>query len=115
MTRMFVGTRTILAKTCHDCGELKSADAFGRNHEGRYLNTVCGTCINARTATNNANTLERASNHRQPWTEHEDDQLLLLRVNGKTHKEVALILGRTILSTTARYRKLINGGVTYEA
>lgn len=98
-SKIFIGTRTVLAKTCNGCFKLLPGSEFRRELSG-YLHTYCKLCCNRMsnrsTKTSNNETLDKASSSGQPWTDKEVALLWQMFNDDCSGKEVALKLGRSI-------------------
>ena len=137
-TRLPIGPRTLLAKTCRGCGLLLDARWFGKRRD-RGGRGHLSRCVKCETAAKNARgrapltgerkrkasaqrdaamhrywqlTVERAVNSRKEWT---DDDLQVLADSDLSLMEKALMLGRTYnaisVQTSARgYKSRIGLG-----
>lgn len=111
MARTTCGPRTLVAKTCLECGELKMAKAFPSHNKGLYYGSYCYVChrINHTMPgfrNSQEKALEGATNHYKQWTEAETQQMLDMTSEGHTVAVIALTLNRTVYSIFNR-RKAI--------
>lgn len=106
------GPRTLVAKTCNCCGELKMAKAFSRIN-GIYRNSWCKKCMNAtykRLVYNHQQkALNGAEKHRQPWTEGDLKRLSEMVSEGLTTAQMAMILRRSVYAVNTMRNKLRRG------
>lgn len=97
--KIYVGQRTLVAKSCHDCGQLKLARDFPKVRKGKYYNTVCMRChkkiVDRSSKRINARSLDTATSHRKPITDSEIAEVLKLSEEGYTAQEIGRRLGRT--------------------
>jgi hypothetical protein len=102
------GTRTLIAKTCRCCGELKLAKHFSRC--GGYYNSQCHECNNAQSKPGLREAHERsktvAVRHRQPWTGKDFARLSEMAAEGVPVKEIAVALNRSVYATYTMKTKL---------
>lgn len=107
--RITVGRRTLLAKSCLECGQLKPASSFATVMK-HYFQSYCHECHNVRSRPgmleHQAGSLERALSHRKPWTEAELRYLAEMVSKGRTGPEMALELNRTVYSVYTMKSKL---------
>lgn len=96
------GTRTLVAKTCTACGELKTASEYSKprlRHGYPSYDSWCRAChqraageINRKA---NDESLEKATQHRERWSKDELETLRRLRRLGLSTRDIAERLGRT--------------------
>jgi hypothetical protein len=91
------GQRTMLARTCVECGAFRPGDEFrthGTDDNGkRTADPVCKACENNDRKRLNATTYDGATQHRSTWTPSEEQYLL--DHPHATALELAAALGRT--------------------
>jgi superfamily II helicase len=108
--RTSCGTRTLVAKTCRHCGELKLAKHFSKNTCGTYYNSQCHDCNNAQSkpALKQAHSraLGVAVRHRQPWTEKDINKLHEMAADRIPVREIALALNRSVYAVYTMKTKL---------
>ena len=103
-----VGSRTLLARTCVDCGELVDGDSFPLLNKGTAKEArrkVCHNCHNARKKRDREQRgiglpaprppEELQTNKKERWSE-EDDTYLRENIDGLTYEELAVALGRSL-------------------
>lgn len=108
----------LLAKTCVACGELLDARSYHSSAGRKSGAAACRSCTNtkpSRIRSNrshvdirraiNAHTREKASRHRDEWTDS-DDQYVIDHSTDKSSYQVALDLGRTMNAVQHR-RKIL--------
>lgn len=104
-----IGKRTLLAKTCLVCGELKMADQFAILQK-YYRDSYCKGCHNAHARpgmhTHQERALKAAVKHRQPWTEGEIQRLERMVSEGLTGPQMALALNRSVYAVYTMKNKL---------
>lgn len=108
--KISIGSRTLLAKTCLICGELKDARNFGRVSK-IYYNSYCHKCKNETSAVpttvrHQQRALEVAVRYGQPWTEAELDKLQEMAANGFTGPQMALALNRSVYAVYTMKNKI---------
>lgn len=106
-----VGTRTLLARTCRDCGKLADGDSFPLLARANARRSVCHDCFNARKKRDREERgiglpaprppEELQTNKKQRWTE-EDDLYLTENLPTKSYEEIALVLGRSLRAVYKR-------------
>lgn len=100
---MRIGTRTLVAKTCYGCGELKMASEFRKAH-GKWPQSDCRPCqhITAKQSDKRRNdqTQTTASNARSEWTEREVKALWELVDQGLTSREIGVKIGRSMTAVS---------------
>lgn len=102
--KLQIGQRTLLAKTCMRCGELKQASEFklGRRGTSRkmYYNSECWPCHKARiqkvTKDANNKSLDVATSHYYEWTDSDLTEVAFLSQMGHSAAEIAAKLNRTV-------------------
>lgn len=110
--RIDVGTRTLLAKTCRCCGELKPPEKFGHVKVKRklYVNSECYSCQSKKTLIATAAHQERvkrvAVRHQQPWTDQDIKKLSEMTERGLSGAVMALALNRTVYSVYTMKNRL---------
>lgn len=114
-----VGRRTLLARTCKSCGELKDGPQFHPSSTGapawvcdrcrsaRYYATPDGRQVRIKAAQKRnhrlaAETTDAATRHRRPWTSEEFDAL----ESGMSHEEMARRFGRTYAAIENARRRM---------
>lgn len=106
------GLRTLIAKSCSHCHELKLAKHFPKQGSG-YYTSHCNDCKNKlgkpgqyrkQKVTRNA-----AEKHRQPWREEDLDKLSEMLSEGSSAVEMALSLERSIYSINTMVYKMKRG------
>lgn len=112
------GTRTLLARTCVDCGQLADGDSFpilnaGKRNQARRK--TCHNCTNARKKRDReqrgigvplprpAEILQTATYQR--WSA-EEDAYLRERIGDTSYENMAIALGRSLHSVYTRRRIL---------
>lgn len=107
-----VGSRTLLAKTCHICGKFKQVKDFSLVRvEGRqYRNSYCHRCNNdvARPGLrkHQQEASDAAVKHGQPWSEQDIERLLEMAERGLSGPQMAMSLNRTVYSVYTMKNKL---------
>ncbi len=108
------GTRTLLARTCTQCGELADGDSFpvlnaGKRNQARRR--TCHRCTNARKKRDRiqrgigvppprpAESLQ--TNKKLRWSA-EDDRYLRDNIDAQSYEEIAVALGRSMNSVYIR-------------
>jgi hypothetical protein len=105
------GPRTLLAKTCNKCYQLKSGDQFSTLVVAgiRYYQTACKICEldrgNKRRGSKNTASLEHAKQHRTEWSPSEIQTMLALRKMGFSFELIAKRLGRSISAIRNAHHK----------
>jgi hypothetical protein len=107
------GTRTLLAKSCITCGELKQASDY-RMARGVYYQSECRGCqhISAKRADKKANARSQdyAVKFRDEWTERDLHELSQLTARKLPLAVVAKKLGRSLASINdAKVRYQVGG------
>lgn len=107
---IYIGTRTLLAKTCKSCGVLKQAREFAKV-ASNYYNSYCHRCKNdlGRPAmrVHQTRAQDVAVRHRQPWTDRDIARLLDMSQKGLSGPVMALALNRTVYSVYTMKNKLL--------
>lgn len=111
---IFVGTRTLLAKTCVRCRKFKQRCDFGlvRPHKNgpRYPNAWCLWCVNEATKAKNVNNNDRskltATQHRTEWTGADFKLYEALEAQGLSAVEIAKQMGRSCGAIYSRRNKM---------
>lgn len=112
------GSRSLVAKTCRSCKELKLASEFKRRpRKGQVLehyDSECKHCgfLRSNECLKRANdeSLEKATRYRDNWTKDEIATLQRLEGLGLSHREIAERLGRTISAVFNRLQRLRRDG-----
>lgn len=99
-TKWSPGKRTLIAKTCTKCGELKEAKCFRKNTRG-YRVPDCNNCHNKRSRANMTakNVLSHEHTERGRGNIWSDDEVQKLRefvAAGMPSSEISVKLGRSI-------------------
>lgn len=106
------GARTLIAKTCNNCGELCMAKSFPKVN-GIYHNSWCRTCSNAvykhLTQKHQQTSLKGAVKHRQPWTEVDFTKMEKMTAEGLPVAQIALALNRSVYAVNTMRNKLKRG------
>jgi hypothetical protein len=113
------GNRTLLARTCRDCGELVDGESFPLINQGEGgRRKVCHNCQNARKKRDREERgigvpvprpkEELQTNRKQLWTEA-DDTYLRENIEHLSYEEIAVHLGRS-LSAVYKRREVL--GIT---
>lgn len=116
--RPFVGSRRLVARTCHACDLILDASWFTRSRSNGRWHATCNRCVTkgqrgrhtpgkpgSGAASNRALqaiTLERATHHREPWTTADDEVLADPTLSAL---EKAFRLGRTIVAVRLRAKE----------
>lgn len=108
------GGRTVLARTCRQCGELADGDSFPMLNAGtrnQARRTVCHRCTNARKKRDREERgigvpaprppVDQQTNTRRPWSVQDDDYLRA-NVTAQSYEAVAVALGRSLASVYTR-------------
>lgn len=108
--KIYIGPRTLLAKTCLLCGELKMASDFGRVAK-IYYNSYCHRCKNLTssvptTRRHQQRALEVAVRYGQPWTVQELNKLQEMAAEGLSGPQMALALNRTVYAVYTMKNKI---------
>lgn len=99
--RICVGTRTLVAKTCIICRELKMAEEYGwvMPDGTPYRDSNCKRCKNQLNqpinAQKNAESRRRATKGGDTWTEKDFKLLTEMTEEGRPAIEIAQTLGRS--------------------
>lgn len=103
------GPRTLVAKTCKVCGELKMAKCFAKVYKV-YRTHICHTCKNNQSRplmhAHQEKALTAAVKHRQPWCEAEIEKLEEMLEAGLHAPQIALALNRTVYAVYTKVHKL---------
>lgn len=107
-----VGKRTLLAKTCLICGELKDASQFAILQK-YYRDSYCKCCHNLKARPGMYNhqqeALKVAVKHRQLWTKEEIQRLEQMASEGFSGPQMALALNRSVYAVYTMKNKLNKG------
>lgn len=112
MTWLSCAQRTLVAKTCRGCGELKLAKHFSTvtMKSGRYRNSQCHDCNNATGKVvmkhHQRKAVKGAVKHAQPWSEEDIKRLDELTADRVPAAEIAIELNRTVYSIYTMRNKL---------
>ena len=106
-----VGSRTLLARTCTDCGELVDGESFPVISGTGARRKVCHNCQNARKKRDREQRgigvpaprprEELQTNRKQLWSE-EDDTYLRENIDNLSYEEIAVVLGRSLRAVYKR-------------
>lgn len=109
------GTRTLLARTCLQCGELADGDSFPVISGVGARRRACHNCVNANKKRDREERgigvpLPRPpealqTNKKRQWSV-EDDRYLRDNLDDKSYEEIAVALGRSLHSVYTRRRIL---------
>lgn len=109
------GTRTLLARTCKDCGELADGDSFpvlnaGKPNEARRKS--CHNCFNSQKKRDREERGIGVPGPRPPeqlqtskyqkWSVEEDQRMRDAIAAGETYMDIAVSLGRSLNSVYTR-------------
>jgi hypothetical protein len=112
-----VGERPLLAKTCHDCRELKDVSEYFLER-GIYYSAYCRACFgkrnNVRALEKNNLSLESARRHREPISDLDKRRFWSYLEEGLTREEIARRMGRTI-SAISHWTRVHKPPKTYTA
>jgi DNA-binding CsgD family transcriptional regulator len=106
-----ISGRTLVAKTCGGCKELKDASEFRRRKKDGYYQGWCNRCQHDSAKKTdlraNANSQDRATKSKQPWTTREIKELIAYMGEGLTTRQIAEKMGRSYAAITqARHKKV---------
>ena len=104
------GTRTVLARTCRQCGELADGDSFPQLAAGRRH--VCHRCQNSRKKRDREDRgiglppprppEDQQTNKRRQWSAEDDEQLREQISAGTGYEAIAVGLGRSVYAVYKR-------------
>ena len=109
------GTRTLLARTCIQCGELADGDSFPVLNAGKHNQARRRTCHHCTNANKKRDRIQRGiglppserpperlqTSKYQRWSTEEDDYLRE-NIEGMSYEDIALALGRSLNSVYTR-------------
>lgn len=105
------GRRTLLARTCTECGELADGDSFPIISGVGARRRACHNCVNAKKKRDREERgiglpaprppEELQSNRKQRWAA-EDDKYLREHVGSQSYEAIALELGRSLRAVYKR-------------
>lgn len=105
-TSVSCGKRTLVARTCTECYQLKDARNFAKTKRGYYA-TICTVCMVARNRRWLADRVDvvrdKASNHRKEWTESEMELMLEMFDQKVSGQQIAETLGRSLQAVYAKH------------
>lgn len=108
------GRRSLVAKSCAECGELKLAREFWRTNNG-YYHAWCKRCqhLSAKNSDvrRNAESQDNARNRGNPWTETEIKELKQHIEEGLSGRDIASTMGRSVASINVAKSRYVNEGV----
>lgn len=108
------GPRTILARTCMNCGELADGDSFPLLNAGTHRQARRRTCHKCTNALKKRNRIQRGigvppprppvelqTNKKLQWSV-EDDRYLRENITNESYEAIAIALGRSLFAVYRR-------------
>ncbi len=109
----YMGTRSLVARTCHKCCLLKSAEDFRQEKKTGYWSSVCTSCkVTTLRGTDHDmkrvqdETLDRAVKRYEPYT---GADMEIIAREDLTVKEKAILLGRSYYGVATMLKKYREG------
>lgn len=106
-----VGARRLVARTCHECGDLADGDSFPVISGVGARRKACHHCTNAKKKRDREERgigvplprppEEQQTNRRAQWSA-EDDRYLREHVGAQSYEAIAVVLGRSLRSVYKR-------------
>lgn len=107
-----VGPRTLLARTCPNCGRLADGDSFPILNGGRSRRRVCHDCFNARKKRDREERgigrpiprppIDKQTSAYEFWSVEDDQRMRSLIDSGVSYEAIALALGRSLRAVYKR-------------